>query len=128
MSLNDKNSKEENDIIISSSLSNNLENYQMEGDKMITKIKNEEEIALNVEKYNQNKTGGTKPYLLYGNHIDNLKPKYLGKTRAFLFINNYPLIILGPDCKFIEINIFKYNIIIKIVIVFVFYRQLLQYI
>ena len=125
MSLNDPNSKEENDIVLSNSLDNNMENYQINEEKMKAKLKNEEEIALNVEKHNQDKTEGSKPYLLYGNHIENLKPKYLGKARAFLFINNYPLIIIGPDCKFIIININKYNIIVQIVIVYVFYQQLL---
>ena len=41
-----------------------------------------------------------KPYLFYGNHIQNLHPKYLGKTRAFFYHNDSPLIIIGPDCKF----------------------------
>ena len=41
----------------------------------------------------------SKNNLLYGNPPSEIKPKYIGKTRAFLFIRNSPLIIIGPDCK-----------------------------
>ena len=41
-----------------------------------------------------------KSYLFYGNHISNLHPKYLGRTRALFYHNDYPLIIIGPDCKY----------------------------
>lgn len=37
--------------------------------------------------------------LLYGNSINDLKPKHLGKLLAFLYINEKPLILIGPDCK-----------------------------
>ena len=37
--------------------------------------------------------------LLYGNSINDLTPKRLGKLYAFFYINNKPLIIIGPDCK-----------------------------
>lgn len=37
--------------------------------------------------------------LLYGNSINDLKPKNLGKLFAFLYINEKPLILIGPDCK-----------------------------
>ena len=37
--------------------------------------------------------------LLYGNSINDLKPKHLGKLFAFLYINEKPLILIGPDCK-----------------------------
>ena len=55
--------------------------------------------------------------LLYGNHISNLQPKYLGKTRALFYRNDYPLIIIGPDCKL------YINNIIKIVLVFALYQH-----
>lgn len=38
--------------------------------------------------------------LLYGNDINNLYPKYLGKMLSFIYIKNKPLICIGPDCKF----------------------------
>ncbi len=122
---------EENDIILPNSPNNNLnisENYQINGDKLPTYIKNEEEIKLNVEKNSHNKTKGNKSYLLYGNHIDNLKPKYLGKSRAFFYINNYPLIIIGPDCKLLYNILYKIIFIKQIVIVYVFYQLLFLYI
>ena len=38
--------------------------------------------------------------LFYGNNINDLKPKFLGNMRAFLYYKNNPLIIIGPDCKY----------------------------
>ena len=38
--------------------------------------------------------------LLYGNDINNLYPKYLGKMLSFIYIKNKPLICIGSDCKF----------------------------
>ena len=61
----------------------------------------EEKISRVNEKSNNNNKITTKPYLFYGNHFENLHPKYIGKTRALFYYNNYPLIIIGPDCKFI---------------------------
>lgn len=37
--------------------------------------------------------------LLYGNSINDLTPKRIGKLYAFFYIKNKPLIIIGPDCK-----------------------------
>ena len=38
--------------------------------------------------------------LLYGNPIDSLNPKYLGKCYAFLYDSKgNPKLIIGPDCK-----------------------------
>lgn len=37
--------------------------------------------------------------LLYGNSINDLKPKHLGNLLAFFYINEKPLILIGPDCK-----------------------------
>ena len=37
--------------------------------------------------------------LLYGNSINDLTPRRLGKMYAFLYFKNKPLIIIGPDCK-----------------------------
>ena len=66
---------------------------------------NKEEKILRVnekpKEKNTNNKMTSKPYLFYGNHYDNLHPKYIGKTRALFYRNNYPLIIIGPDCKFI---------------------------
>ena len=59
----------------------------------------EEKISpVNIKEKQENNTT-TKPYLFYGNHITNLHPKYLGKTRALFYYNDSPLIIIGPDCK-----------------------------
>ena len=64
--------------------------YKVEQEK-ITQVNKKETHGNNIE---------SKPYLFYGNHYQNLHPKYLGKTRAFLYRNDSPLIIIGPDCKF----------------------------
>ena len=56
--------------------------------------KGQEEQKKNVEDNN---------ILLYGNDINNLYPKYLGKMLSFIYIKNEPLITIGPDCKFFNI-------------------------
>ena len=42
-------------------------------------------------------------WCLYGNNYDEKYPKYLGKCRAFLYVDNKPLILIGPECKLNEI-------------------------
>ena len=49
--------------------------------------------------------------LLYGNSINDLTPKHLGKLFAFFYINQKPLIMIGPDYKK---NSFSYNIYFNI--------------
>ena len=97
-----------------------------------------EKTKLNERKKPKKINNTFKSYLLYGNHIDNLKPSHLGKTKVLFYYHNYPLIILGPDYCYniwlsipsiiifliIYIFLFKYNFItIKIVetIIFLFY-------
>ena len=64
----------------------------MDNNKLIKPIiEKEEEQKKNEEEEN---------ILLYGNDINNLYPKYLGKMRSFFYIKNQPLITIGPDCKF----------------------------
>ena len=55
------------------------------------------ELELNV-KYNNN-TNHDKNNILYGNSITIVKPRNIGKVSAFLYIKDFPLIIIGPDCK-----------------------------
>ena len=37
--------------------------------------------------------------LIYGSPITNQNPRKIGNMRAYLYINNFPLIVIGPDCK-----------------------------
>ena len=37
---------------------------------------------------------------LFGNNINERKPKYYGKTKSFLFFHEIPILILGEDSKF----------------------------
>jgi hypothetical protein len=37
--------------------------------------------------------------LVYGASIDIRKPTNIGSVKAFLYIKDFPLIIIGPDCK-----------------------------
>ena len=65
----------------------------MDNNKLIKPIIEKEEEEKKNEEEEEN-------ILLYGNAINNLYPKYLGKMRSFFYIKNQPLIIIGPDCKF----------------------------
>ena len=107
IALNPK--KPSNDMNISNPIDLNInidEKYIINSDEATSKLNKEQETILKVDD-NKNKDKRLKSYLLYGNHIDNLHPKYLGKSRAFLYINNYPLIIIGPDCKFYNLYILR---------------------
>jgi len=109
LDIEDNSKKGENDINLSSSINTNTdanintnssEKYEADDNEAAIEYNREEETKLKPRSENLNNSNiGTKKYLLYGNHIDNLKPKYLGKARAFCYINNYPIIIIGPDCK-----------------------------
>ena len=63
----------------------------MDNNKLIKPIIEKEE--------EQKKDEEEENILLYGNDINNLYPKYLGKMRSFFYIKNHPLITIGPDCK-----------------------------
>ncbi len=47
---------------------------------------------------------------LYGNDVDEKKPKWYGKTKALLYIGDSPILILGEDSK-INFNNINYIII-----------------
>ena len=65
----------------------------MDNNKLIKPIIEKEEEQKKNEEEEEN-------ILLYGNDINNLYPKYLGKMLSFIYIKNEPLITIGPDCKF----------------------------
>ena len=46
--------------------------------------------------------------LVYGTSIDKHNPRKIGLVTALFYINKFPLIIIGPDCK--KNNIFIYLI------------------
>ena len=95
-------------ITLSTSITNNDTANQATETDLLNDQESAIETSYNVEKEKisqvnkrESKESNTqyRPYLFYGNHYQDLQPKYLGKTRAFLYRNGYPLIIIGPDCK-----------------------------
>ena len=56
------------------------------------------EILENSEK-NWKENLENKNKLIYGNDINIKKPKRLGNLTALLYINDIPLIVLGPNCN-----------------------------
>ena len=104
------------------SLSTDLELIEQKNDNQEQKIKekdlsqilllpNEDEPEKGNEiddvKLQKNLRQSTEPFkqvspnnYLYGNPIDNLNPKYLGKCYAFLYdFKGNPKLTIGPDCK-----------------------------
>ena len=61
---------------------------------------NEEKLEKEEKEEQKNNQDNNNNILLYGNDINNLYPKYLGKMLSFIYIKNKPLICIGPDCKF----------------------------
>lgn len=45
------------------------------------------------------KTEGIPIDLVFGVPIDKHKPRKLGSVKAFCYIKEFPIIIIGPDCK-----------------------------
>ena len=70
----------------------------MKGKEEHTQIYKELDILENSEKsWKENR--GNKNKLIYGNDVNIKNPKKLGNLRAFLYINDYPLIVIGPNCN-----------------------------
>ena len=60
-------------------------------------------------------TSSSSQDLVYGVSIEIKKPRKLGSVKAFIYINNFPLIVIGPNCK-----LFTFIFLYKIYIVFLF--------
>ena len=94
---------EENDKSLSSSSDNVVnirDKYQINENDSNTGYSKLEVTELKTNAENSNDDKNVKSQLLYGNHIDILNPEYLGKAKAFCYSNNYPWVIIGPDCKY----------------------------
>ena len=89
MTKSSTNNSEYNDIIQEEKLDEDENNIKT------PIIENEKEIKAD----NEDKESP----LLYGNDINNMYPKYLGKMLSFIYVKNQPLISIGPDCKFLFI-------------------------
>ena len=102
MSSNENNSSFENQKKIHS-------NYYDEIDLISTnpKISNADTSGTEVSpKYNISKqisssinSSASSSDLIYGISIEIKKPRNIGSMKAFLYINNFPIIVIGPDCK-----------------------------
>jgi hypothetical protein len=90
-----------------------LSSFSKSNDSTEDKIINEEKLdddndndKLNIpiiekeQEIQKNNVENENNLLLYGNDINNLYPKYLGKMLSLIYIKNQPLITIGPDCKF----------------------------
>ena len=90
-----------------------LSSFSKTNDSTDDKILNEEKLdddndndKLNIpiiekeQEVQKNNVENENNLLLYGNDINNLYPKYLGKMLSMIYIKNQPLITIGPDCKF----------------------------
>ena len=70
----------------------------MKGKEEQTQIYKELDILENSEKIGKENLEN-KNKLIYGNDVNIKNPKKLGNLRAFLYINDYPLIVIGPNCN-----------------------------
>ena len=70
----------------------------MKGKEEQTQIYKELDILENSEKIGKENLEN-KNKLIYGNDINIRNPKQLGNLKAFLYINDYPLIVIGPNCN-----------------------------
>ena len=58
---------------------------------------NYQELDLLEDSGNIKEENSNKECKLYGNNINIKNPRKLGNLRAFLYIGDYPLIVLGPN-------------------------------
>ena len=65
---------------------------------MIYQLNKELDILENSEKIGKENLEN-KNKLIYGNDINIRNPKQLGNLKSFLYINDYPLIVIGPNCN-----------------------------
>ena len=70
-------------------LSNNKNLYLLDNNEQ----NKENDQIIKIDKNNSNK--------LYGNYFMNKTPKKLGNMRAYCYYKDSPLIIIGPECKYI---------------------------
>ena len=99
--MNNIGDNERNDIEL-----NNIElqNYDI-NHKEINSINNLKGPLLlkDFEKYEENLQNKTKKInnTLYGNNITIKNPKKIGEMKVLFYFRDYPLIVIGPECKFI---------------------------
>jgi hypothetical protein len=60
------------------------------------RVKNSTSIVISPK--NKKKENSSEDFV-YGTSIDIHNPRNIGATKAFLYINGFPIIIIGPDCK-----------------------------
>ena len=80
-------------------LENEEENHNKVDYSEISKLK-EEIKSKEFTKKIMNKDKEEKSLKLYGNDINDKKPKYFGETKSLLFIREIPVLILGEDSNF----------------------------
>ena len=83
---------EKNDIILNTFINENENENEKDNDKLLPTPENGKK--------------NSKEGLLYGNKIENLNPRFIGKCLAFCYNEEgNPKITIGPDCKIIFIFI-----------------------
>ena len=85
------------------------ENIEKDSNSIIISSENENDMNDNDNLLTSSeKPTDMNPENLYGNKIEYLNPKFLGKCFAFLYNSNgNPRVTIGPDCKHKLNNIFK---------------------
>lgn len=51
------------------------------------------------QKLSINTSNFSSPNLIFGSPINEQNPRKIGKMKAFCYIKNSPLFVIGPDCK-----------------------------
>lgn len=98
--MNNIDDKERNDIEL-----NNIElqNYDINHKEIKSNNLKESLLFKDFEKHEENLQNKTKKInnTLYGNNITIKNPKKIGEMKVLFYFRDYPLIVIGPECKFI---------------------------
>ena len=84
-------------------LENQKEDNYTEISHLKEEIKSKENSKKEIENIKNNKA-----LTIFGNNINDRRPKYYGKTKSIFYFNEKPIFILGEDSNFLFIYFYKF--------------------
>ena len=111
--INEENKSTHLDILDNNEQDHNIKTTQLSQIHLPVKekdpIENKKDENIDNPHYGDQSKSISVHNLLYGNPIDLMNPKYIGKSFAFLYdFKGDPKITIGPDCKLKNIKLFYF--------------------
>ena len=111
--INEENKSTHLDILDNNEQGHNIKTTQLSQIHLPVKekdpIENKKDKNIDNPHYGDQSKSISVHNLLYGNPIDLINPKYIGKSLAFLYdFKGDPKITIGPDCKLKYFKLFNF--------------------